>query len=146
MKQYLPPAEKFLGHPVPVLPAYRIVEKRASGANAHVFRAHSDDYDSDLACKVIPVENISGDNWLEELRKPNRLRSPGIVRCIDAAQWQDKALGINCFLICSEYVPAHSLKEYISHHRNALSVAFVERFLKFIFPILLESTEFQPVP
>ncbi|MGA2988253.1 MAG: protein kinase [Terriglobia bacterium] len=138
MKEYLPQAEKFLGLSIPLFPTFRIIEKRASGANAHVFRAHSADNETDLACKVIPTENISGDNWRDELKKPNRLRSPGIVHCIEAAPWRDDSLGIDCFLICSEYVPGHSLKEYLSAHRRGLQVVFAERFLKFIFPILDE--------
>src|ERR1022692_3617746 len=138
MKQFLPAPENFLGLAVPGFPSYRIVEKRGSGGNAHVFRPHSDANETDLACKIIPVENISGGDWREELRKPNRLRSPGIVHCIEASQWRDEALGINCLLICSEYVPGVSLKEYLVKSRRELSVGFVERFLRFIFPILEE--------
>src|SRR5208283_2790171 len=96
MKEYLPQPERFLGLSIPFFRSYRIVEKRASGANAHVFRAHSTDNENDLACKVIPTENISGDNWRDELKKPNRLRSPGIVHCIEAGAWRDDSLGIDC--------------------------------------------------
>jgi serine/threonine protein kinase len=134
MRAFLPPTEPFINQTVPGFPSYRIVELKGSGANGHVFRAHSEDNASDIACKIIPIQNVSEGNWREELRRPNQLRSVGIVHCIEATVWDEFA----CVLICSDYVPGRSLKQHLLDHRHKLSLIFVERFLRFILPILKE--------
>jgi serine/threonine protein kinase len=138
MKSHLPKPERFLGLAVPGFPSYKITELKGSGGNAHVFRAHSDENFGDIACKVIPVENVSGISWRDELRKPNQLRSPGIVHCIEASIWDNPELDFSGIVICSEFVPGESLKDYLKRNRRHLAITFVERFFRFIFPIFKE--------
>jgi hypothetical protein len=126
-KASLPCPDIFIDQIVPGFPSYRIAELTGSGANGHVFRAHSEDNASDIACKIIPIQNASEEHWRDELRRPNQVRSTGIVHCIEASLWTE----FRCILICSDYVPGRSLKYYLAATRHSLPLIFVERFLRF---------------
>ena len=60
MRRYLPREELFLNRTLQRLQNHQITETIGSGARGRVFRAHSQDTASNLALKVIPVENLPG--------------------------------------------------------------------------------------
>ena len=88
MRQNLPDKNYFLNKTLPLRPAIRILSHKGTGANAHVFRGHSDELGRDLACKIIPRKNLVGTDvdpptWRTEVLKANRLRSGAVVKFSD---------------------------------------------------------------
>jgi len=60
MRKYLPDPNFFIGKEIPGLVDYIIKDLIKSGNDAHVFLAHSEKIRNDLACKIIPAENLLG--------------------------------------------------------------------------------------
>ena len=104
MRKYLPDESWFIGKNIPKQPDYKIVEYKAPGCNAHVFRAHSDAVNNDIACKIIPKQNLIKDIWHDEIDKANALRSDIVVKFWDVSEWVVKQDNIDCVVLCSEYV------------------------------------------
>src|SRR5260370_6647713 len=92
MRLHLPDKQFFINKYLPTRPTIKIVEYRGSGNNAHVFRAHSDDLGRDVACKIIPKNNLIGPDqdppaWRAEVLKANRLRTSAVVKFSDMTEW-----------------------------------------------------------
>ncbi len=126
----MPDSKIFLGKKVPGLPDYEIIEHVESGCNAHVFRAHSKNVNNDIACKIIPKENVRGDtseqSWRAEIDKANILDSRIVVKFWHVANWIDQ----DCIVLCSEFVCGKTLDKHIKKHKLDISVRFIEEFLK----------------
>ena len=141
MRRHLPDATSFLGRAIPDLPAYTVVEHVGSGCNAHVFRAHSDDVNNDVACKVIPKANLVGKDseppeWRAEIDKANVLRSMAVVKFWHVSEWQDHGRDLDCVVLCSDFVPGITLEKFIKQHRKQMSMGFIELFLREMFAFL----------
>lgn len=134
MRKFLPNVNFFLGKKVPEQPGYEIVEHVGSGNNAHVFRAHSKKVNNDIACKIIPKENLRGDiskqTWRAEIDSANILDSRIVVRFWDVADWIEPNDNINCTVLYSEYVYGKNLDMHIKERKEDISVGFIEEFLK----------------
>lgn len=134
MRQFLPDLDFFIGKKIPELPNYEIVEHVGSGNNAHVFRAHSESANNDIACKIIPKENVRGDaseqTWRAEIDNANILDHIIVVRFWHVTNWTDQDHGIDCIVLCSEFVHGKTLDKHIKECKGDISVGFVEEFLK----------------
>ena len=53
VRKHLPDKQYFIEKTIPRLQGYKIIEYVGSGCNAHVFKAHSQDANNVLACKII---------------------------------------------------------------------------------------------
>lgn len=145
MKKNLPDKDFFIGKPLPGMEHYVIEEYIDSGRNAHVFRAHSAVLNSNMACKIIPKANLivnkSGqDAWLLEPQKANSLQNPMVVKCNHQLPWDDTK-GIDCFVLCYDYVKGKNLTKYIKENKKEISIEFVLNFLKSILALLYEMKE-----
>jgi serine/threonine protein kinase len=135
MGKYLPDANFFIGKDIPEFPGYKIVEKIGSGQKGHVFKAHSERMNHDLACKVIPKANLKEETpdspgWREEFLKPNILNSQLVVKIINAIEWPDKENNINCVALISDFIPGKNLKDHIAGKQYTVEIHFIERLLK----------------
>ncbi len=135
MRIHLPDKQFFLNKYLPTRSTIKIVEYRGSGNNAHVFRAHSDDLGRDVACKIIPRNNLIGPDqdpptWRAEVLKANRLRTSAVVKFSDMTDWVDQQNSIDCVVLISEYVEGPTLKQFIATKKQQLSVPFVTYFLR----------------
>ena len=135
MRKNLPDPSFFLGKPIPGHPGYVVSELVGSGGNAHVFRAHSDQLNNDMACKVIPRANLQRTEqepaaWKDEILKANALETPIVVRVFDISVWTDATAGVNCVVLLSPFIRGVNLGRYISANRRHVTVPFVVQFLQ----------------
>lgn len=143
MRRHLPNPDHFLEMTFPFFPNHKVVEHIGSGANGHVYRAHADNIDGDLAFKFVPTENLLADQqqrdlYLEEARKANTLENPCVVRYVDVRPWDDNSLGRSFVVFICQYVPGQSLKTFIKNSRNHIGLSFVEQFLGTMLGLLFE--------
>lgn len=139
----MPDREYFIAKTIPELRGYKIIEYVGSGCNAHVFKAHSEDANNILACKIIPNENLIGKEnnpplWRQEIDKANILKSTIVVKFIHVKEWVDVPNGINCMALCSEFVNGETMEKYISSHKKDISISFCELFLKNILTLIYD--------
>jgi len=134
MRKFLPDPHFFVGKKIPEQSDYEIVERVGSGNNAHVFRAHSESVNNDIACKIIPKENVRGDtseqSWRSEIENANILDSRIVARFWNVSKWIDPDNNIDCIVLCSEFVYGKTLDEHIKKHKGDISIGFIEDFLK----------------
>jgi len=136
MKKNLPESLYFINQEIPGYPGgYTIIEKIGSGQNGHVFKAHSERMNHDLACKIIPRANLIEESpgkpgWREEFIKPNTLRSRFVVEILQVLEWIDEENKINCVVLISAYIPGKNLKDHIAGDQYTVEIHFIERFLK----------------
>jgi len=138
MRRNLPDKEYFIGKQVPGQPGdYSMVELRGSGGDGHVFRAHSDELEHDIAVKIIPKQNLK-DNWKEEYQKANLLRSRLVVKFFSVNEWKDTEHSIDCVMLLSDYIPGETLRNYIRKNTNNISIDFIVNFLREMFDLFHE--------
>lgn len=135
MREYLPDPAYFINKQPPNFANYKITDLVGSGCNAHVFRAYSETTQGELACKVIPIENLAGhdfsdEKWRNEVVKANLLTSPTVVKFFDVAEWKDPEAGIDCVVLYSEYVRGQNLEKYLKENKGQVPITFVELFVK----------------
>ncbi|MBS1734206.1 MAG: protein kinase family protein [Nitrospira sp.] len=128
MRKHLPNKEFFIGKTLPSRPDIQIVELKASGCNAHLFRGHSSDLKRDLACKIIPRLNLHKD-WRDEVHKADVLTSVNVVKFSDIGDWGDVSKGIDCVVLISDFVQGVSLLNFMSKNGEAIDVAFIVDWL-----------------
>jgi len=143
VRKYLPDKQYFINKPIPGLEGYKIIEYIGSGCNAHVFKAHSKNANNSLACKIIPKENLLGKEnnpplWRQEIDKANILKSTIVVKFIHVTEFVDQTNGIDCMVLCSEFVNGETIDKYINSHRNDIPIAFCELFLKGILSLIYD--------
>ena len=86
MRKNLPPTDLFIGKEI--YQNHVIEEHIASGNNGHLFRAFDSSTESNLAIKVVPVQNIpEGDAeqqvYLNEAKKANQVEHSSVVNYIN---------------------------------------------------------------
>jgi energy-coupling factor transporter ATP-binding protein EcfA2 len=138
MREYLPDKAFFLGKALPSRPTIRIQEYRGSGANAHVYRAHSEELGRDVACKIVPTRNLVGRDqvpplWRSEVLKADRLRSPYVVKFLAVEDWKDQINDVDCVVLISEWVEGMALREFLRATGGNVTVAFTVHFLTCMF-------------
>ena len=80
MRKHLPSTELFIGKNTVRFPNHVIKEYIASGYNGHLFRAFDPSTGSNLAFKIVPVQNIPEDDgeqqvYLNEAKKANQIEN-----------------------------------------------------------------------
>ncbi|MBI3753929.1 MAG: protein kinase family protein, partial [Deltaproteobacteria bacterium] len=143
MQKNLPDKEFFIGKPLPGMEHYVIDVYINSGGNAHMFRAYSSALNNYMACKIIPKANLpinklGQDAWFIEPQKANSLRNHMVVKCNHHLLWKDDTKGIDCFVLCYEYVKGENLAEYIKNNKKEISIEFILDFLKSVLELLIE--------
>jgi len=142
MRKYLPDIKYFIGKQVPGQSGdYIIKEHRGSGANAHVFRAYSEELTHNIAVKIIPSQNIKSTNWKQEFQQANMLSPQVAVSFRGVDNWIDSKHDIDCVVLISDYINGPNLEEYIRENKNNISVNFIIDFLKAIFSLFDEMDE-----
>ena len=136
MRKNLPSTELFIGKTIPQIPGYEIQEYIDSGNNGHLFRAFNKSTNSELAFKIIPIENLPSDQYLDEAKKANRLENPSIVRYYDVINYSDSE--VQCVVFTCDYVKGKSLKDYIKQDTSDINISFIENFLLTMFGLLYE--------
>ena len=127
MRANLPDKSFFVGQAVPSRPDVTVIEWIASGNDGHLFRAHSNELGRDVACKIIPRNNLQrgadgSEIWREEILKANALRNPIVVKVEHICDWPNVSTKagsgnpevVNCIALISEYVYGCSLKRLLS--------------------------------
>ena len=142
MKQHLPAIEQFIARQIPDHPEYSIVRKLDSGLNGHVFVAKSEALQREIACKVIPVENLVGADrrpptWKEEILKANMMPSNRVVKFYSTGVWPTETG--DCVFLLSDFVRGVNLRQY--QHREAVTLLFVLDFLRDMLDFLRELLE-----
>ena len=143
MRKHLPDWKHFLDKTLPTFPNHKIVERIGSGCNGHVYRAHAEEIEGDLAFKFVPTENLPADPeqcgvYLVEAKKANSLEDSCVVRYVDVLPWEDDALGRTFVVFVCQYISGSSLEQFIKTNRHNIHVAFVENFLSTMFSLLFE--------
>lgn len=143
MRINLPDPNYFIGKPLPHNPRFVIKEHIESGNNGHVFRAYSDTTEHQLACKIVPFQNLPKDDaeqdlWLQEAKKGNKLNHPSVVRCEDVVPWLEKGAPGKYVVFIYEYVAGTSLRDYIRNNENEITVGFIEEFLRTLLGLFYE--------
>lgn len=135
MRANLPPAEYFIGRSLPTRPDLIIKEAVDSGNDGRLYRARSETLRRDVACKVIPRNNLqtgpSGEPvWQAEVHKADALKSPTVVRFEEICEWRDPAAGIDCIALISEFVAGPNLRKFIARNKNEVTISFVLSWLE----------------
>jgi len=143
MRQNLPDKNYFLNKTLPLKPAIRILSHKGTGANAHVYRAHSEELGRDVACKIIPRRNLVGPDevppaWKSEVLKADRLRSSYPVKFLGVEEWKDETNGIDCVVLISEYVEGINLREFLEAQAREVTIAFIVHFLMCMFDLFYD--------
>lgn len=145
MRANLPDRNYFIGKAIPDRPEVTIVKWVNSGNNAHLFRAHSQNLNRDLACKVIPRSNLlhgpdGKELWRAEVHKADALLSPTVVKFEDIQDWRDVTAGIDCIVLISEFVDGPCLREFIKDQRDDISVPFIWHWMATMLNLFNEMT------
>ena len=147
MRRNLPPKENFIGRVIPEFSEYVIKEHVASGANGHVFRAHSETLRRSLAFKVVPVANLVTDDekmqYMEEAWRANVLEHESVVNYLRVLDYDDEKSNIPCVIFVCDYVDGPSLNRYLekSVNRSSVDLSFIRHFLDTILRLLIELDE-----
>ena len=145
MRANLPDRNYFIGKAIPDRPEVTIVKWVNSGNNAHLFRAHSQNLNLELACKIIPRSNLlhgpdGKELWRAEVHKPDALLSPTVVKFVDIQDWRDVTAGIDCIVLISEFVDGPCLREFIKDQRDEISVPFIWHWMATMLNLFNEMT------
>jgi hypothetical protein len=151
MRANLPDKGFFLGKGVPGRPDVTIIEWIASGNDGHLFRAHSNELGRDVACKIIPRNNLQrgadgSEMWRGEILKANALRNPVVVKVEHICDWPhvpmqadaDRVESADCIALISEFVDGQSLKRFAAAYADEITVSFIVQWLETMFNLLVE--------
>lgn len=122
MRANLPDKSFFVGKPVPGRSDVTVIEWVACGNDGHLFRAHSNELGRDVACKIIPRNNLQhgsdgSEIWRAEILKANALRNPIVVKVEHICDWPnvpmrgdtEKLEAVDCIALISEFVDGKCL-------------------------------------
>lgn len=143
MRAHLPNPGYFVGKPLPHRPQVKVIEKIDTGNDGHLFRAHAEDLQRDLACKVIPRANLllgpnGEDFWRAEIHKADALRNQAVVKFVDIGEWVDPKEGVDCIVLLSELVEGPCLRSFIKKSREEITVPFILQWLTEMLSLLHE--------
>ena len=146
MRKHLPPWEPFIGLILPQFSNYRILDRIDSGTNGHVFRAHSEKIEGELAFKFVPTANLPHDpelreTYLADVKIQNILHSSCVVPCIDVIPWKDPSTNGRFIVFVYPYIVGESLDRYIRRHRTEIDIHFIESLLGTLFRLFFELQE-----
>jgi len=92
------------------------------GNNGHLFHAFDTSTNSELAFKIVPVDNLPHNSddqyaYLSEAKKANVLDHPSVVRCIDVVPYDGLCSGSEeigeCVVFVYPYVKGKNLRAYM---------------------------------
>ena len=147
MRSNLPPKDLFLGKTISRFPKHVMQKHVASGNNGHLFYAFDESTNSELAFKIVPVDNLprnsdDQDAYLNEAKKANLLEHPSVVQCVDVVPYVGPCSGSEeigeCVVFVYHYVKGKNLRAYMKEHHSDINLAFVEGFLRTMFELLYE--------
>ena len=142
MRRYLPPVESFIGMTMERFPDHQIAAHIDSGNNGHLFRAYNPRTESNLAFKVVPIENMPDseelESYLDEARKANRLEHSSVVRYHEVFTYANDEIGFSGVIFVCDYVRGSSLRTYMKESKDEINIPFVENFLRTMFGLLYE--------
>lgn len=124
-----------------------IVEFIASGNDGHVFRAYNKEVRRSFACKIIPWSNLAGvaegkNTWEAEIEKANTVGGNVVVRFFDKLEWTiDPDQGIKCAVLISDFIRGITLREFLKHNRQQVTIPFVVQLLEAMLDFLNELQE-----
>ena len=138
MRKYLPPKELFIGNTFPLIPGYKITDYVDSGSNGVLYRAYNQELDNECAFKIVPVENLPEERYLDEAKKANLLDHPSVVRYHDVFSYSDN--GLKYVIFRCDYVKGKSLRKYMKDDalRANIDVTFIHTFLVTMLGLLYE--------
>ena len=142
MRANLPEKSFFVGKTVPARPDVTIIEWKASGNDGLLFRAHSNELGRDVACKIIPRNNLQhgpdgSEIWRAEILKANALRNPIVVKVEHICEWSNVQMqagaeepeAVSCIALISEFVDGLSLKRFAADYPDEITVSFIVQWL-----------------
>jgi hypothetical protein len=151
MRANLPDKSFFVGKVVPSRPDVTVIEWKASGNDGHLFQAHSNELGRDVACKIIPQNNLQhgldgSEIWRAEILKANALRNPIVVKVEHICDWPNVPMHgvaengevINCIALISEFVDGQSLKRFVADYPDEITVSFIVQWLSTILNLFFE--------
>ena len=146
MRKNLPAIDLFIGKKISQYTNYVIEEYIASGNNGHLFRAFDPSTESNLAFKVVPVNNLPEDEgeqqvFLNEAKKANQIEHQSVVKYIDVFPYDEPEKKIKCVVFVCNYIKGQNLKDYMRKQRSEINITFVETFLQTMFELLYELKE-----
>jgi len=135
-KQLLDPSY-FLDKELPEHPEYSITRALDSGQRAQVFVARSDSLARDAACKIIPKQNLIGQDkdpptWRSEITNANQVVSARVVKIFALGAWPTPKE--DCVYLLSDLVRGPSLQSYLKTHSIDLGfvITLTEELLDFL--------------
>lgn len=127
----------FLNKAIPGHSEYAIVRSLGSGLNAQAFVAHSSRLAREVACKIIPIENLAASEanplaWQSEITNANQVASARVVKIFATGTWSTTA-GEYVYLL-ADLVRGTSLREYLKDHTIDLGfvITLVGELLDFL--------------
>ena len=98
MRSNLPKADLFLGKSISRFPNHVMQKHVDSGNNGHLFYAFDASTNSELAFKIVPVDNLPRNSddqyaYLNEAKKANLLAHSSVVRCVDVVPYDGPCSG-----------------------------------------------------
>ncbi len=151
MRANLPDKGYFVGKAVANRPDVTVIEWIASGNDGLLFRAHSKELGSDVACKIIPRSNLQhgpdgGEIWRAEIFKANVLRNSTAVKIHHICEWSRvpvqatgaEAEQIDCIALISDFVYGQSLKRFAADYPDEITVSFIVLWLETMLNLLFE--------
>ena len=136
---------------VPGRPDVTVIEWIASGNDGHLFRAHSTELGRDVACKIIPRNNLhngpdGSEMWRAEILKANALRNPIVVKVEHISDWPnvakqgdvEKLEVVDCIALISEFVDGQCLKSFAAEYPDEITVSFIVQWLSTMLNLFFE--------
>jgi serine/threonine protein kinase len=137
MPKRLPDPSWFIGKQLPEHGDYLISQPLGQGLNALVFVAHSDTLARDVACKIIPTDNLIGRDrnpptWQSEITNANQVPSTRVVKIFALGTWSTP--DGQCVYLLSDLVRGKSLREFCETTPVdvVFTVTLVEELLDFL--------------
>jgi serine/threonine protein kinase len=147
MRRNLPKAALFLGKSISRFPNHVMQKHVASGNNGHLFYAFDASTNSELAFKIVPVDNLPRNvddqyTYLNEAKKANMLMHPSVVQCVDVVPYAGPCSGSEaigeCVVFVYHYVQGINLRAYMKERRSDINLPFIESFLRTMLELLYE--------
>ena len=138
MRKHLPSKELFIGKTFRSIPGYKITDYVDSGSRGVLYRAYNQELDNECAFKIVPVENLPEERYLDEAKKANLLDHSSVVRYHDVFPYSED--GLKYVIFRCDYVKGTNLRKYMkdSALRANIDVTFIQTFLVTMLGLLYE--------
>jgi serine/threonine protein kinase len=132
----LPNKDLFIGRSVPGLPNNYVIRRLLdNGTVGSVFLASSDETKHEIACKIIERRRLTP-TWQTEVHRANSVGGAAVVKFTSFGAWSEPENGIDCVVLCSEYVRGVSLRSYFNANKGGISVEFALAMLREVLEFL----------